>query len=216
MCHGHRRTLKGMSDPGQDQGHDQHEGQGRATTASIRRIEEASGLAWTEFVAAFEAAGGTDADHTQLARAIVPVLDGRVDNPGWWAQGATVEYERTIGRRVEGQSSAGDFQVAASRTLTGTAADLRDRAGALLQTAGAVAGMSVGTEPRTSETPKRHYWRSALGEAAKLEAAVEAAAQKGDGAQTRVRVTLTASGLADQEQRDAARADLKAVLEDLG
>jgi hypothetical protein len=187
-----------MSEPGQDQGHDQHEGQSRTTTAGIRRIEEASGLAWT-----------------QLARAIVPVLDGRVDNPGWWAQGATVEYERTIGRRVEGQSSAGDFQVAASRTLTGTAADLRDRAGALLQTAGAVAGIAVGAEPRTSETPKRHYWRSALGEAAKLEAAVEAAPQKGDGGETRVRVTLTASGLADQEQRDAARADLRAVLADL-
>ena len=212
MCHGHRRTLKGMS--GQGQGHDQ--GQDQTTTAGIRRIEEASGLAWAEFVAAFQTVGGPEAGHADLARAILPVLDGRVDNPGWWAQGATVEYEKTIGRRVEGQSSAGDFQIAASRTVAGTAANLRDRAGALLQVAGTVAGMAVGTQPRTSETPKRHYWRSALGEAAKLEAAVEAASQSPDGADPRVKVTLTATGLANQEQRDAARADLKAVLADLG
>ena len=54
MCHGHRRTLKGMS--GQGQGHDQ--GQDQTTTAGIRRIEEASGLAWAEFVAAFQTVGG--------------------------------------------------------------------------------------------------------------------------------------------------------------
>lgn len=206
MRRGHRRTLRCMSE----------QGQGQTTTAAIRRIEEASGLAWAELVAVFEGAGGADAGHAELARAIVPLLDGRVDNPGWWGQGATIEYEKAIGRRVEGQSSAGDFQVAASRTLDGTAADVRDRAGSLLQAAGTVAGMAVGAEPRASETPKRHYWRSTLGEGAKLEAAVEAAAQKDGAADTRVRVTLTASGLADQEQRDSARADLKAVLADLG
>lgn len=52
-----------------------------------------------------------------------------------------------------------------------------------------------------------------------LAAAIEAAAARkstGSGESPRVRVTLTATGLADQDQRDAARSDLKTVLADLG
>lgn len=109
--------------------------------------------------------------------------------------------------------------VAASRTLVWDAGELRDRAGAALVAAGVVAGMPVGADARTSETPKRHYWRSGLGDAAKLEVAIEAAAARkstGSGESPRARVTLTARGLADQDQRDAARSDLKTVLADLG
>lgn len=170
------------------------------------RIEQATGLEWSAITDAFRAAGGESASHTDLARAIEPLLTGHVDNPGWWAQGATVAYEKSIGRRVAGQSSAGDFQVAASRTLAGEPGELRSRTAAEVVAAGRVAGLPVGPGSRESDTPKRLYWRTGLGEAAKLEVAIEA---KKDG---KCLVTVTATGLVDEAQREAVRADLKAVL----
>lgn len=184
--------------------------EGTALPPGAERVEQATGLEWSAIAAAFDEAGGESAGHTELARAIEPLLTGRVDNPGWWAQGATVAYEKSIGRRVAGQSSAGDFQVAASRTLAGERGELRSRTAAEVVAAGQIAGLSVGQDSRESDTLKRLYWRTGLGEGAKLEVAIEA---KKDG---KCLVTLTATRLVDDAQREAVRADLKVVLAALG
>jgi uncharacterized protein YndB with AHSA1/START domain len=42
----------------------------------------------------------------------------------WWAQEVTVEYERSVGRRVPGQTADGTFQVGVSRTITTSPTDL--------------------------------------------------------------------------------------------
>lgn len=175
------------------------------------RVEQATGLEWSTIAAAFDAAGGASASHTELARAIEPLLTGHVENPRWWAQGATVAYEKAIGRRVEGQSSAGDFQVAVSRTLAGEPGELRSRTAAEVVAAEQIAGLSVGPAGRESDTPTRLYWRTGLLKGggpvdATLEVAIEA---KTAG---RCRVTVTATKLVDDAQREAVRADLKAVL----
>lgn len=170
------------------------------------RIEKATGLEWSTIAAAFDEAGGESAGHADLAGAIEPLLSGRVDNPAWWAQGATVAYEKTIGRRVAGQSSAGDFQVAASRTLAGEPGELRSRTAAEVVAAGQIAGLPVEQGSRESDTPKRLYWRTGLDGGAKLEVAIE---PKKDG---KCLVTVTATKLVDATQREAVRADLKAVL----
>ncbi|SMY10555.1 hypothetical protein [Brevibacterium jeotgali] len=171
--------------------------------AGAAAIERATGLDWAAIAAAFDEAGGTSLSHAQLARAIEPLFTGRVENPGWWAQGATVAYEQAIGRRVSGQSSTGDFQVSASRTLPGAAEDLRTRSAAEVVAAGRIAGLAVEPGGRESDTPKRLYWRTGLEAGAKLEVSVEP--KEGD----RCLVTLTATKLSSQEQRDAARADLR-------
>lgn len=183
---------------------------GAEPPAGAAAIERATGLDWAAIAAAFDEAGGSGLSHAQLASAIQPLLSGRVENPGWWAQGATVAYEQAIGRRVSGQSSAGDFQVAASRTLTGAADELRTRAAAEVVAAGRIAGLAVEPGGRESDTPKRLYWRTELEAGARLEVSVEP--KGGD----RCLVTLTATKLASQEQREAARADLRAAAARLG
>ncbi|MGJ0182473.1 hypothetical protein [Corynebacterium glyciniphilum] len=121
-------------------------------------------------------------------------------------------YEKQIGRRVTGQSSAGDFQVAASRTVDAGAevpegeaapAVVRDKVGARIVADGP---LRLRGEPRVSDTPKRSYWRCSLEDGTSLEVAV---APKD---QTRVTVTLTVSGMASAEQRETMRAVLKEIL----
>ncbi|GAA2099536.1 hypothetical protein [Brevibacterium salitolerans] len=207
----------------------------------VRAIEAATGLPWQVIVDAFEAAGGEALTHGRLAEAIHPVIAERIGNAGWWAQGATVAYEQQIGRRVAGQSSRGDFQVSATRTLpaeTSDRAELRDRAGAAVQAA-AEAGSGLGAlrpdgEPRTSDTPKRLYWRCGLSDGAKIQVSVEekapggaarggtggaaAAAEAGSAraaGTSRALLALTVTGLATAAQREAVRTDLKRVLAEL-
>lgn len=184
-----------------------------AVDGEITRVVQATGVDWDSMVRAFEAAGGAESSHADLAAAVHPLMVASgVDNPGWWGQGATVAYEKQIGRRVTGQSSAGDFQVAASRTVDagpegqegddGPAA-VRDRVGARIV---ADEPVRLRGEPRVSDTPKRSYWRCSLEDGTSLEVAV---APKN---QTRVTVTLTVSGMVSAEQRETMRAVLKEIL----
>lgn len=184
-----------------------------AVDAEIARVVQATGVAWDIMVRAFETAGGAESPHAELAAAVHPLMvDSGVDNPGWWGQGATVAYEKQIGRRITGQSSAGDFQVAASRTVDvgseGPAGDdgpavVRDRVGARIVADELVL---LRGEPRVSDTPKRSYWRCSLEDGTSLEVAV---APKNE---TRVTVTLTVSGMVSAEQRETMRAVLKEIL----
>ena len=86
---------------------------------NIASIEKALGEPWADTRARLEAAGGASASHKELADALYPQFDGRVDNHGWWVQGAVVAYEQEIGRLVPGQRADGTFDVAVSRTIPG-------------------------------------------------------------------------------------------------
>jgi hypothetical protein len=174
--------------------------------ADAARVVAATGLDWARIVAGFEAAGGAEASHTDLAAAVHPLMVGSgVENPGWWGQGATVAYEKQIGRRVTGQSGRGDFQVSASRTVqtSATGTSLRDAAGAAVTASGSV---TVVDEPRVSDTPKRSYWRCSLDGGPALQVAVE---PKGTG---RFTVTLTVTGMSSAGQREEMRPVLKEIL----
>jgi hypothetical protein len=177
--------------------------------ADAARVVAATGLDWDRIVGAFEAAGGAEASHTDLAAAVHPLIVGSgVGNPGWWGQGATVAYEKQIGRRVTGQSGAGDFQVSATRTVRATTGrgELRDAAGAAVTASGSV---TVVDQPRVSDTPKRSYWRCSLDGGPALQVAVE---PKDTG---RFTVTLTVTGMSTAAHREAMRPVLKEILSDL-
>lgn len=47
---------------------------------------------------------------------------------GWWSQMITVEWEKARGKRVEGETSAGDFQVTCSKTVAWDADECFERA----------------------------------------------------------------------------------------
>ena len=54
-------------------------------------------------------------------------LDGRVDNPAWWAQSVTVAYEQDSGRRFPGQRPKGTFQTSVSKSTQLGMAELMDK-----------------------------------------------------------------------------------------
>jgi hypothetical protein len=62
--------------------------------------------------------GMDDAPHKEIAA----YLHDEQNVPFWWAQEITVEYEKSIGRRIVGQTHDGSFQIGASKTV-GVAAD---------------------------------------------------------------------------------------------
>ena len=169
-------------------------------------IERATGLSWSTIAAAFDDAGGASLTHAELARSVEPLFAGRVENSGWWAQGATVAYEQSIGRRVAGQSSEGDFQVAASRTLPGAAEEL------------ALPCRRRGRGGRPHRRPDRGLERKEVGhrQAALLENRAGRGGEAGGvrGAEGDRSVPRYAHG--DQARlpgpAEAARADLKAVV----
>ncbi|MEY8565511.1 hypothetical protein AALF15_02930 [Corynebacteriaceae bacterium 7-707] len=178
----------------------------------VARVVSATGLGWDTIVDHFEAAGGAEASHAELAAAVHPLMvKAGVENPGWWGQGATIAYEKQIGRRVTGQSGRGDFQVAASRTVRREGAGGRDRAalrddvGAAV-TAGTSESVRVADIPRVSDTPKRSYWRCSLEGGQALQVAVETKDP------ARLTVTLTVTGMGTAEEREPVRAALKGIL----
>ncbi|WP_152348518.1 hypothetical protein [Brevibacterium sp. CFH 10365] len=138
---------------------------------NIPAIEKALGEKWEDTCARLEAAGGASASHKELADALYPQFEGRVDNHGWWVQGAVVAYEQEIGRRVPGQRADGTFDVAVSRTIPGDRSELIVKFASLIDST--LNEVALDGEPRTSETAKRSFWRADLDGGIKVEAAAE-------------------------------------------
>lgn len=86
-----------------------------ATNPRIKPIENATGRSWDEWMKFMDEIGAKDLDHTAIAAKVFQHLDGKIDSPGWWAQGVTVTYEQVVGRRLPGQRSDGTFQTSISK-----------------------------------------------------------------------------------------------------
>ncbi|MGW0362704.1 hypothetical protein [Streptomyces sp. NPDC002990] len=68
---------------------------------------------WAAWFAELDAWGATGRTHTEIARRLVDAYGVS----GWYAQSVTVGYEQERGMREVGQSSGGDWQASASRTV---------------------------------------------------------------------------------------------------
>lgn len=177
----------------------------RTRPNSIPALERASGRSWDDWLAVFEAAGGTSASHGELAAAAIAAMPSDLENPGWWAQGAAIAFEQHTGMRVPGQLSDGSFGVSASRTLETDRDAAIEAWAALVASAADQRGRAFG-EPRTSRTGKRSFWRASLADAGKVEAS---ATPKDEG---RITFTVSQSGLADGAEIEAWRSHWKALL----
>ena len=82
---------------------------------------EATGKSHEEWFAILDAWGGTDHDHTEIARHVIDELGV----PGWWGQSITVSYERARGLRAVGQMKDG-WTINASRTINAAVGELFD------------------------------------------------------------------------------------------
>ncbi|MFB9513934.1 hypothetical protein [Streptomyces purpureus] len=77
-------------------------------------LTAATGRGWAEWFAELDAWGATDRGHREIAQHLVNAHGVS----GWHAQSITVGYEQERGMREVGQSSQGDWQVSASKTVS--------------------------------------------------------------------------------------------------
>lgn len=81
-------------------------------TLSSKRLVEATGKTWDEWLEELDRAGAAKRTHTEIAR----WLTDERSVPGWLAQSITVGYERARGLREPGQRADG-WTVTASKTI---------------------------------------------------------------------------------------------------
>lgn len=130
-----------------------------AEVSRIKPVERATGRSWDEWLEFLNALGAKDLSHAAIAEKVQDELDGKIDNPGWWAQSVTVTYEQHIGRRVPGQRSDGTFEMSVSRATPLGMQDLLDRWAEFAAADREVLDLIAG-DVRVSGTDKRVSWRA--------------------------------------------------------
>ena len=167
-------------------------------------IETATGTSLGTWVQRIDGADGRTLDHTAIAR----LLPERWEISEWWAQGVTVAYEQVIGRRVVGQSSAGDFAASASRTVAGDMDRVRDAWDAhLTPQRREELGLE---EPTLTATDTWRYWRATVADGSRLSVNITTKDHH-DGA-ARSTVGLEHKGIGTAAARDAWKDIWRAVL----
>jgi hypothetical protein len=91
------------------------------TVVSDDRMREATGKSHEEWFTILDAWGGTNHNHTEIARHVIEELGV----PGWWGQSITVSYERARGMRAVGQMKDG-WTINASKTVNVPVEELFD------------------------------------------------------------------------------------------
>jgi hypothetical protein len=86
---------------------------------SSEAVAKATGKTWPEWIAFLDARKAIELPHKEIAA----LLHEKYNVPGWWCQMVTVGYEQAKGRRVVGQTCAGDYSANASKTLPLSAVD---------------------------------------------------------------------------------------------
>jgi hypothetical protein len=85
----------------------------KALQVADAAVQERTGRGSEEWFALLDAWGGTNRNHTEIARWLVE--EHHAD--GWWAQSVTVAYEQARGMRAPGQRSDGYFNATGSKTV---------------------------------------------------------------------------------------------------
>lgn len=136
--------------------------------SSTAGIATATGRAWEDWVDRLDAAGARELPHSGIARLTLEMMPDSVERPEWWAQAAAVAYGQHVGLRTPGQTWTGEFQLSASRTVTGDK-DVALRAWVqLVGSRDEFGGVAVEAPGATSHTEKWRYWRAALADGTRL------------------------------------------------
>lgn len=166
-----------------------------AQRMSDGKLVEATGRARADWHAILDAAGAREWKHPVIAA----WLQSEHGVDGWWAQGITVAYEQAIGRRLPGQTADGTFSVSVTKTIDGS----RD---ATVISVLAVLRDGLGTP--SSVSPDSLYatatWK------ANGETTIASIVEKKSGKSL---VSLTRSKIVDGESLDAAKGQLRRLLD---
>jgi hypothetical protein len=174
---------------------------------SVGPYEKVTHRGWPEWVALMDGMGGRELAHPD----IVPLVQNELahlalKNPGWWAQGITIAYEQSIGRRIPGQQGDGTFAASASKTIPGTMDAALTAWIALVDGRTSFNGCAVTDEPTTSATAKWRYWRCGLEDDSRINVTVN---ESGPG---KCRVAVQHSLLVSPEAAAESKAYWKAQL----
>jgi hypothetical protein len=80
---------------------------------SSEAVAKATGKSWPEWIAFLDSLDAIKLPHQEIAS----LLFDQYKVSRWWCQMVTVGYEQAKGRRVVGQTCAGDYSANASKTL---------------------------------------------------------------------------------------------------
>jgi hypothetical protein len=170
-----------------------------ARAENIPAIEKATGRQWSDWMEWLDAAGARQLGHTQIAAMVLKELQPVMpESPGWWAQGVTVAYEQSIGRRVPGQRADGTFEFNVSRTVNEARETVFTRLTEWLSGETAFQDAAI-QKARTSVTPVRSYWRCDLEDGGKVAWSIES---KGGG---KTLVVVTHGNLPSAEEAERWR-----------
>lgn len=168
-----------------------------AQKMSDSKLVAATGKARADWHAVLNAAGAQEWKHPVIAA----WLQSEHGVDGWWAQGITVGYELAIGRRLPGQTADGTFSVSVTKTINGSRA-------AVIESVLSALGEGFG-EP-AAVSPDSLYatatWK------ANGEKTVAAISGKATG---KTLVSLTRSRIVDGDSLEAAKGQLRRVLDAL-
>lgn len=176
------------------------------TNSRINPIERATNRTWDDWLQFMDGIGAKNLSHPEIATKVWEELDGKVDNPGWWAQSVTVAYEQHAGRRLPGQRSDGTFETSVSKATKLGMKELMDQWVAFAAGDEEVVAL-MAAEARVSGTDKRITWRTKAGDGSDIRVTSE---PKKDGTAAIVAVQ---TGLPSPELNMEAKAKWSSILQ---
>lgn len=135
---------------------------------NVKALETGSGIDWNTWLEFLEP--HKKLDHTEMAKVVLAEIlrVGRSKSPEWWAQGVTIAFEQSIGRRKAGERSDGKFAVTVSATIDADMDKARDWWERIVESSNDIQQMLVDKSVRKSETDKWRYWRADCRDGSKL------------------------------------------------
>ena len=172
--------------------------------ASPQAIAKATGKAPEEWNSILDSAGAQDLTHKEIAT----MLREEHGVSAWWSQHVTVDYERARGMRERHQTTRG-YQVSVSKTLPVPLSELYAAFTDTQNRGQWLPEAPITIRKDTPEKTTRATWTDGDGAETSVDISYYAS---GD---TKSRITVMQSKLADSEDVEARRAYWKAALERL-
>lgn len=136
----------------------------KSHTISEQAVKNATGKSWAEWFEVLAKCKADQMPHKEIARKLQDVHG--VD--GWWAQSITVQYEKAIGRRVDGQVAKGNFQTSSSKTLDGDIDTVLDLWQKVVGKATEFNGVALSGKSKVSKSDNWRYWKVDLQDGTKI------------------------------------------------
>lgn len=135
---------------------------------NTRSIEKGTGVSWENWLAFLDKY--KNLEHPAMAKLINQhiINHGKSENPGWWAQSVTVEYEKHTGRRQAGVEKDGTRTFSVNRRRSGNIDAVFDEWCEHVKEKTSFNDVDFVGEPRVTKTDNWRYYRIDLSDGTKV------------------------------------------------